>query len=134
MKHLATKTLVTALCLVSGSACAMTGNELLKKLQSMEPSAILEGHAYIRGILDSEATFYTIEKFRIARTPGAKNETDFFCITEAATAGGTAAKVAGPITQKLLADSQTRQQTANVLVRRALIEAWPCADNPKKAQ
>ena len=46
------------------------------------------------------------------------------------TAKRTGAKVAGPITQKLLAEPQTRQQTANVLIRRALIEAWPCENNP----
>ena len=124
------KTLVMFLCLVSSSAYAMTGNDLLKKLQSMEPSAILEGHAYIRGVIDAEATFYTKDKFAMAASSSKKLGQAYFCITEAATAGGTSAKVAGPITQKLLAEPQTRQQTANVLIRRALIEAWPCENNP----
>lgn len=123
------KILAAILCLICGNAFAMTGNELLKKLQSPDPIAILEGHAYIRGVLDSESVFLARAKFAMGASGSKKLASEFFCIPTGGTVGGTSAKLSGPITAKLIAEPNTRSQTANVLIRRALIESYPCPEN-----
>jgi predicted ferric reductase len=120
------KNLLLVLLFACQGAFAMTGIELMNKLQSKDPSIVLQAHSYVAGVTDSESTFLNQQKFIAANAKDKKLASPFFCAPE----GTTTRKVVDVLTPKLEGESSTRQQSANVLIRRVLVETWPCSNNP----
>lgn len=113
--------------LASAPSWGVTGNDLLRLLQSSDASHNLQAYYFISGITQNEEVSVFYEAFNKNRPPKQPFTRKHFCVPE-----GSENKQSFDIVQRELELSpETRQQYASIIVRRALIAAWPCAGNPK---
>ena len=107
---------------------AVTGNEFYEQLKSQNQIDNQNAYAYLAGVLDTEDTFFMADIFKgmASKDKNAKFETKHFCFADSKITKG---QVADVVQKYLEANPQNRHEAANGLIRRALIEAFPCAKN-----
>lgn len=114
------------LCFFSLNACATTGNELLRQLRSPDASESLHGFAYISGVVDTEYLYYAVNTIEMANDKNIKSlRYIHFCIPKDVTMG----QVVDIVIKKLEAEPEKRHETANLIIRRALVATFPCKEN-----
>ena len=110
---------------------AVTGNELYEQLKSQNQIDNQNAYAYLDGVIDTEGMYHMGDGFiwmmDVSKDKNAKFKSAHFCFGDNKI---TKKQVADVVQKYLEANPQNRHEPANGLIRRALIEAFPCAKNP----
>ena len=130
MRKKAAFVLASLLGLMSTPSSALTGNELNAQLTSSNAMEVTKAYNYIFGVFDAEE-YYHFQDMMILAISDKKNShftTPHFCTPKGMTNGQ-----AFDIIRKYFATNpENRHLTAHGLIREALIEVFPCADNAPK--
>ena len=103
-----------------------TGNDIFQLLQSNNPADQLNAYYYIKGVVDAEDDYLTIEILSTIEEKREKFRTEHFCLSKNVTMGQVA-----DIYRKYLANNpEVRHAYASRLLRYVLLHEFACAKNP----
>jgi hypothetical protein len=105
----------------------VTGNDLLRQLQSSDAGETLRAYAYILGVNDSESINFFQAVFKLGQSKkDSKFDRRYACIPD----GIIGQQVFDVVRRHLERNPEVRHMNGAVVVRAALNEAWPCRANP----
>lgn len=118
--------LLLAICGVAEAE--ITGNDLYAQLTSSSVSENLQGFAYLAGVLDTEYWYFIAELTESFPPSKEKFRVPHICFDRDKI---TFSQIIDVVLKYLTAHPERRHKSAQPLIRFALLESFPCADNPE---